>query len=202
MIMKRIAVIFIYLLSFGALSAQDCNEFQTVQRSGVRYPWKYDSQSKSGIFFANKASTLNIVCNEGKDYKMSFQISSAIMKYVSVKVTDESGQEYFIIGQDATKKKAMEEKKQFMISLENQKLTIKVGKQKKKIEADIENLKLEISKYEEEVLNSSGTSKTYFEFTPAETVNMTVQITVASDCPAKGCVSVLVVNKKSDNSGF
>jgi hypothetical protein len=198
---KKIFLIATLILPFLGF-AQDCNQFMTIQKSGIRYPWKYDSQSKSGLFFAGKSSQLNIVCNEGKDYKISFLTSTAILKNTSIKVTDESGKTYFTIGVDESKKKDLESKRQFLISLENQKIKIKTGKKKIELDANINNLKLEIEKYQQEMSESSYNPKTFFEFTPAETMNLIVTISVNDECTSKGCIGALISNKKAEKSGF
>ena len=198
---NTILVILSFILPFAVFS-QNCTEFLNVQKSGVRYPWKYDSQTKSGLFVAGKTSQLNVVCNEGKDYKLSFLASSSILKFTNVKVTDESGKAYFTLGVDNDKKKDVESKRQFLLSLENQKIKIKTGKKRIELDANINNLKLEIEKYQQEIDQSIYSPKTYFEFTPAETMNLIINITVADACTAKGCIGALITNKKAEKSGF
>lgn len=198
--MKKIVylLLFVPLFSLG----QNCSDFLTVQRTGIRYPWKYDIQSKSAIFFAGKSSKLNIICNEGKDYKISFLVSSQIMNEVSIKVTDNSGKVYFSTGIDEELLKTIEQKKQFMLSLENQKLKIKGGKKKIEIDADINNLKLEISKYQDEIEMKRYRPSTSFEFTAASTMELIVYVTATDKCSGKGCVGVLVANKPTERSDF
>ena len=177
-------------------------EFLIIQKSGIKYPWKYDAQSKSGLFTAGKSSQLNVVCNEGKDYKISFLISSAILKFVSIKVSDESGKQYFTTGADDNKKKDLESKRQLILSLENQKIKIKTGQKRIQLDADINNLKLEIEKYQHEIDQDINQPKTFFEFTPAEAINLIISTTVAEDCLSKGCIGALITNKKAEKSGF
>ena len=198
---NSILIILSFILPLAVLS-QNCTDFMTVQKSGIRYPWKYDSQSKSGLFFGGKTSQLNVVCNEGKDYKISFLTSSAILKFTSIKVTDENGKTYFVIGVDNDKKKDMDSKRQFLLSLENQKIKIKTGKKRIELDANINNLKLEIEKYQQEVDQSLYQPKTFFEFTPAETMNLIINITVSDACTGKGCIGALITNKKAEKSGF
>lgn len=198
--MKKIAylILFIPLFSLG----QNCSDFLTIQRTGIRYPWKYDIQSKSAVFFAGKSSKLNIICNEGKDYKISFLVSSQIMNEVSIKVMDNTGKVYFSTGIDEELLKTIEQKKQFMLSLENEKLKIKGGKKKIEIDANINNLKLEISKYQDEIEMKRYRPSTSFEFTAASTMELIVYVTATDKCNGKGCVGVLVANKPTEKSGF
>jgi len=198
--MKKLAylLLFVPLFSLG----QNCSDFLTVQRSGIRYPWKYDIQSKSAVFFAGKSSKLNIICNEGKDYKISFLVSSQIMNEVSIKVTDNTGKVYFSTGIDEELLKTIEQKKQFLLSLENQKVKIKGGKKKIELETNINNLKLEISKYQDEIEMKRYRPSTSFEFTAASTMELIVYVTASEKCSGKGCVGVLVSNKPSEKSSF
>lgn len=198
--MKTLAYLFILLPFLGV--AQNCSDFLTVQRSGIRYPWKYDIQSRSAIFYAGKSSKLNIICNEGKDYNISFLISSQIMNEVSIKVTDHSGKVYFSTGIDEEMLKNIEQKKQFLLSLENQKVKIKTGKKRIELDANINNVKLEISKFQDEVEMKRYRPSTSFEFTAAQTMELIITVTATDKCSGKGCVGVLVANKKSENSGF
>lgn len=200
--MKNTIFVILSLIFPLMVFSQNCADFMIIQKSGVRYPWKYDSQSKSGLFIGGKTSQLNVVCNEGKDYKISFLASSIILKNTNVKVTDESGKTYFSIGVDNDKKKDIESKRQFMISLENQKLKIKTGKKRIELDANINNIKLEIEKYQQEVDQNLYSPKTSFEFTPAETMNLIINITVADECVGKGCIGALITNKKAEKSGF
>jgi hypothetical protein len=62
--MKKLAYLLLFVPFFSI--GQNCSDFLTVQRSGIRYPWKYDIQSKSAVFYSGKSSKLNIICNEGK----------------------------------------------------------------------------------------------------------------------------------------
>jgi hypothetical protein len=87
------------------------------------------------------------------------------------------------------------------LSLEKQKLTIKGNKNKIKISGDIDNLKLEIQKMETEAYNAQYAPKMYYEFTPAETMNLTVTITLNAT-EYKGCVAMMVINKVSEKLGF
>lgn len=183
--------------------SQNCTEFMVVQKSGITYPWKYDNQSRSGLFVAGKSSQLNVICNEGKDYKISFLASSVILKSTNIKVTDENGNTYFTYGADKDKAKDIASKREFLLSLENQKLKIKTGKKRIELDANINNLKLEIQKYQQEVdMSQYTTPKTFFEFTPAETMNLIINITVSEDCAGKGCIGALITNKKAEKSGF
>ena len=143
---NKILIIILFAIPFTVVS-QNCVEFLSVQRTGIKYPWKYDAQSKAGFFVAGKSSQLNIVCNEGKDYKISFLASSAILKFISISVTDESGKEFYTLGVSESKKKDLESKKQFMLSLQNQKVNIKTGKKRIELDADINKLTLEINKH-------------------------------------------------------
>lgn len=200
--MKKI-VIALLVLVFPILTfSQNCSDHMNVQKSGIRYPWKYDSQSKSGLFTAGKTSQLNIVCNEGKEYKVSFLTSSNIMNYTNAKVTDENGNTYFVMGNDPEKKKELEKKKEFLLSLENSKLKIKTGKKKIELDANINSLKLEIQKSQQEIEQNEYTPKTFFEFTPAETMKLIITITVNEECTNRGCVGVLITNRKLEGSGF
>jgi hypothetical protein len=202
MVMKnKFLLIILFVLPFTVIS-QNCVEFMTVQKSGIRFPWKYDVQSKSGLFIAGKSSQINVVCNEGKDYEISFLASSSILKNLSIKVTDENGKEYFSFGVDNKKKADFESKKQFMLSLENQKIKIKTGKKRIQLDADINNLKLEIDKYQQEVDQNTYAPKSNFAFTPAETMNLTISISLNEACDSKGCVGALIKNKKAEKSGF
>ncbi|MGQ9847894.1 MAG: hypothetical protein ACUVQP_10420 [Bacteroidales bacterium] len=198
--MKKLAYLLLFLPFFSL--GQNCSDFLTVQRTGIRYPWKYDIQSKSAVFFAGKSSQLNIICNEGKDYKISFLVSSQIMNEVSIKVTDNTGKVYFSTGIDEELLKTIEQKKQFMLSLENQKLKIKGGKKKAEIDANINNLKLEISKYQDEIEMKRYHPSTFFEFTAASTMELVVYVTATDKCSGKGCVGVLVANKPTEKSDF
>jgi hypothetical protein len=198
---NKILLIILFALPFAAIS-QNCQEFLNIQKSGIRYPWKYDVQSKCGLFIGGKSSQINVVCNEGKDYKISFLASSAILKFASIKVTDENGKEYFTLGVDNNKKKDLESKRQFMLSLENQKIKIKTGKKRIQIDADINNLKLEIEKSQQEIDQASYSPKTFFAFTPAETMNLIISISVNETCTSKGCIGALISNKKGEKSGF
>ncbi|NCO54421.1 MAG: hypothetical protein COS14_10175 [Bacteroidetes bacterium CG02_land_8_20_14_3_00_31_25] len=198
---NKILIIILFAIPFTVVS-QNCVEFLSVQRTGIKYPWKYDAQSKAGFFVAGKSSQLNIVCNEGKDYKISFLASSAILKFISISVTDESGKEFYTLGVSESKKKDLESKKQFMLSLQNQKVNIKTGKKRIELDADINKLTLEINKYQQEVDNAEYSPKTFFEFTPAETVNLIINISVNEASTGKGCIGALISNKKAEKSGF
>ncbi len=200
--MKKSIIAFISLIFPLVIFSQNCAEHMNIQKSGIRYPWKYDSQSKSGLFMAGKTAQLNVVCNEGKDYKISFLTSTNILKFTSIKVTDESGKSYFVMGDDPDKKKDLESKKQFLLSLENSKIKIKTGKKRIELDANINNLKLEIEKYQQEIDQNSYQPKTMFEFTPAETMNLIITITVSEACDNKGCVGALITNRKGEKSGF
>lgn len=200
--MKKIIIVFITLLVPIFIFSQNCTDHLTIQKSGVRYPWKYDAQSKSGLFTAGKTSQLNVVCNEGKDYKVSFLSSSNILKFVSIKVTDENGTVLFVTGDNPEKKKDLESKKQFLLSLENSKIKIKTGKKRIELDANINSLKLEIEKSQREIEQDAYNPKTYYEFTPAESMKLIITITVAEGCTGKGCIGVLITNKKSESSGF
>jgi hypothetical protein len=186
------------MLSF----AQNCNDFLTVQRSGINYPWKYDIQSKSANFFAGKNSKLNIICNEGKDYKISFLVSSSIMNDVTIKVTDNSGKVYFFTGVDETLNKELEAKKQMLVSLENQKAKIKIGKKKVEIDADINKLKVQISNSQYDIDAKQYSPSSCFEFTAASTMELIISVSATDKCSGKGCVGVLVSNKPTEKSGF
>ncbi len=184
------------------LKAQNCNDFLTVQRSGIRPPWKYDVQSKSAIFYAGKSSKLNIICNQGKDYKISFLVSSQIMENISIKVMDKSGKVYYSTGIDEELTKTLKEKKEFLLSLEQQKLKIKTGKKKIELDANINNLKLEIETIENEIMNKRYKSTNFFEFTAAETIELIVYVNADQKSTGKGCVDILVANKLSNKSDF
>lgn len=200
--MKRSTYTFIiFLLPLFGFS-QNCSDFLNVQRSGIRYPWKYDIQSKSAIFFAGKNSRVNIICNEGKDYKISFLVSSQIMNEVNIKVTDATGKVYFSTGIDEELIKSLKQKKEMLISLENQNIKIKAGKKKIELEANMNNLKLEISKYENEIEQKRYKPNTFFEFTPASTMELIVHVSATEKCSGKGCVGILIANKQSEKSGF
>ncbi|MBI5539899.1 MAG: hypothetical protein HY951_07570 [Bacteroidia bacterium] len=198
---NKILLIILIALPFAVIS-QNCVEHLNIQKSGVRYPWKYDAQSKSGLFIGGKTSQINVVCNEGKDYNISFLTSTALLKYANIKVTDENGKEYFTIGVDNNKKKDLESKRQLMISLENQKIKIKTGKKKIEIDANINSLKLEIEKSQQEIDKNTYQPKTNFSFTPAETMNLIISISISEECTSKGCVGALIINKKAEKSGF
>ncbi len=198
---NKILIIILFAMPFVVVS-QNCTEFLAIQKTGIKYPWKYDAQSKAGYFVASKSSQLNIVCNEGKDYKISFLASSAILKYTSISVTDESGKEFYTLGVSESKKKDLESKKKFMLSLQDQKLKIRTGKKRIELDANIKNLTLEIDKYQQEVDNASYNPKTFFEFTPAESVNLIINISVNDAATGKGCIGALISNKKSEKSGF
>ncbi len=199
--MKKIIFSLIGFLPLLSL-AQNCSDFLTVQRSGIRYPWKYDIQSKSGIFYAGKNSRVNIICTEGKDYNISFLVSSQIMNDVNIKVTDASGKVYFSTGIDEELIKSLKQKKEFLLSLENQAIKIKTGKKKIELEANINNLKLEIANYENEIEQKRYKPNTSFEFTAYSTVELIVQVTASDKCQGKGCVGILVANKPSEKSSF
>ncbi len=199
--MKKIIFSLIGFLPLLSL-AQNCSDFLTVQRSGIRYPWKYDIQSKSGIFYAGKNSRVNIICTEGKDYNISFLVSSQIMNDVNIKVTDASGKVYFSTGIDEELIKTLKQKKEFLLSLENQAIKIKTGKKKIELEANINNLKLEIANYENEIEQKRYKPNTSFEFTAYSTVELIVQVTASDKCQGKGCVGILVANKPSEKSSF
>jgi len=96
----------------------------------------------------------------------------------------------------------MASKRQLLISLQNQKLKIKTGKKSIELDANINNLKLEIDKYQEQVDQSQYSPQTSFEFTPAETMNLIINITVSDECIGKGCIGALITNKKAEKSGF
>lgn len=198
---NKILIVILFTIPFAAIS-QNCADFLTIQKSGIRYPWKYDAQSKAGFFIAGKSSKINIVCNEGKDYKISFLASSAILKYTNISVTDESGKEFFTLGVSESKKKDLESKKQYMLSLQNQKIKIKTGKQRIDIDANINKLSVEIDKYQQEVDQAAYNPQTFFDFTPAETVNLIINISVNEAATEKGCVGALISNKKAEKSGF
>jgi hypothetical protein len=201
--MKNTILVIISFIFPLMVFSQNCTDFLVVQKSGIRYPWKYDTQSKSGLFIGGKTSQLNIVCNEGKDYKISFLASSVILKSTNIKVTDENGKTYYTLGVDNDKQKDIESKRQFLISLENQKIKIKTGKKRIELDANIKNLKLEIDKYQQEADQSMYSSPiTFFEFTPAETMNLIISITVSEECTGKGCIGALITNKKAEKSGF
>jgi hypothetical protein len=172
-------------------------------RSGIKVPYKYDNQSKSGLFVAGKSSEISIICQEGKDYKIVFAVSSNILKDVTISVTDENGNEYYTIGTPKTNKD-LESKRQFLLSLKDQQLTVKGSKQKLQLKADIDKLELEISKTQNESAAQQSLSgpKTYFDFTPAETMNIIVKIGLKPTCGAKGCVAMIVSNKISESLGF
>jgi len=195
-----IRFLIIFILSSSVLFGQDCSSFLTVHRSGVKYPYKYDNQSKSGTFIPGSASELNIVCQEGKEYKLSFIVSSSILKYAEIKVTDDNGNVYYSYG-DNSAQMAIKSKRDFLISLEDKKLSIKSSKQKKQVNLDIENLKLEISKMEEDAAKTSN-QNLYISILPAETMNIKVEIKLGANAPAKGCVGVLVMNKMVEHLGF
>ncbi len=199
--MKNLIIIVFGIISISAFS-QNCGEFLNNGKIGVKYPWKFDNQSKTGLFLAGKTSIINIVCQEGKDYKITFSISSSILKDVTIAITDAEGNEYYTYGAVSKSEKDLAEKRKLMISLENQKLTIKNSKSKLKISGDIENLKLEISKLETESLGGGyGAPKMYFEFTPAQAMNLSVNITLGST-KYKGCIAMLVSNKPGEKLGF
>lgn len=199
--MKNLIIILFGIISISAFS-QNCNDFLNNARTGVKYPWKFDNQSKSGLFLAGKTSIINIVCQEGKDYKITFSISSNILKDVTIAITDAEGNEYYTYGGVSKTEKELAEKRKLMISLENQKLTIKNSKSKLKISGDIENLQLEISKLESESSGGGyGAPKMFFEFTPAQAMNLSVNITVGST-KYKGCIAMLIANKVGEKLGF
>jgi hypothetical protein len=193
--MKTLIVIILSIASITAFS-QNCNDFLNNSRMGVKYPWKFDNQSKTGLFLAGKTSVINVVCQEGKDYRIAFSISTNITKNVTISITDENGKEYFAYGASASANKELTQKKELMISLENQKLTIKGSKAKLKLEGDVDNLKLEIEKMEREIDYASSSPKTYYEFTPANTMNLTITITLG-ETSYKGCVTTVITNKNN-----
>ncbi len=193
-----IIISFIPIISFS----QNCADIINTHRTGIRYPWKYDIQTKSAIFFAGKNSKVNIICNEGKDYRISFLVSSQIMNDIKIKVTDASGKVYFSTGIDEELINTLKQKKEFLVSLENQALKIKTGKKKLEIEANINNVKLEISKYENEIEQKKYKPNTYFEFTPATTMELIVNVVATEKCNGKGCVGIFVTNMPSEKSGF
>jgi len=199
--MKNYILIIFFVFPFTVL-AQNCTEFLGIQKTGIKYPWKYDAQSKSGYFVAGKSSQLNIVCSEGKDYKVSFLSSSAILKYTNISITDESGKEYYSLGVSENKKKELEQKKKLLIDLQNQKIKIKTEKKKIEIDANINNLKVEIEKSQQDAENAQYHPQTFFEFTPAETMNLVIHISVNEEATGKGCIGALVSNKKAEKSGF
>lgn len=194
-----ILIVFAALISSFAV-AQNCGDFLVNARNGIKYPWKFDNQSRSGLFVAGKTSQINIVCQEGKDYKISFSTSSNILKELIFTITDESGNEYYSYGSNKAAKDVAA-KKEFLLSLEKQKLTIKGSKSKIKISGDIDNLKLEIQKMETEAMNAQYAPKMFYEFTPAENMNLTVTITL-KPTTYKGCVAMIVSNRISEKLGF
>ncbi|MCX7862867.1 MAG: hypothetical protein N2449_07715 [Bacteroidales bacterium] len=195
-------ILFFFILLLNNAFSQSCNDFLLVHKNGVRYPWKYDIQSKSAIFFAGKNSRVNIICNEGKDYTISFIVSSQIMEHINIKVTDATGKVYFSTGIDEELVKTIKQKKEFLLSLENQALKIKTGKKKIELEANINNVKLEISKYESELEQKRYKPNTSFEFTPASTMELIVNVSATDKCVGKGCVGILVSNKPSEKQSF
>ena len=196
-IMKRL-IIFLFglLVCFSAFS-QNCGQFMNNAKTGVKYPYKFDNQSKTGLFVAGKTSVINIVCQEGKDYRINFSISTNINKDVSISVTDESGKEYFCYGASASSSKDLASKKEMLISFEKQKLTIKGSKAKLKLDADMQNLQLEISKMEQDAAIAMSSPKTYYEFTPANTMNLTITISLG-ETSFKGCVTTVITNKTNE----
>lgn len=200
--MKSTIWLFCLLFCSSFVFSQNCNDLLNIHKVGVRYPWKYDIQSKSAVFFAGKNSRVNIICSEGKDYKISFVVSSQIMEHVNIKVTDATGKVHFSIGMDEELINTIKQKKEFLLSLENQALKIKAGKKKIELEANINNLKLEISKYENELEQKRYRPNTSYEFTPASTMELIVQVTATEKCVGKGCVAIVVANKLSEKQSF
>lgn len=198
--MKTLYILLISLFA-TTMVAQNCQNFLQNGKLGVKFPYKYDNQSKSGVFVGGKSSTINIVCQEGKDYKVNFSMSSNILKNVSISITDESGNEYYTYGTNNAGKD-LTSKREFLLSLEKQKLTIKGKKNQVKISGDIDNLKLEIQKMEQDAYNASFDPKMYYEFTPAESMSLTITITMDEKTTYKGCVAMILTNKISEKSGF
>lgn len=200
--MKTILFFFLIVIGFTSFG-QDCVYMMQSYRSGVKVPYKYDNQSKSGLFVAGKTSEISIICQEGKDYKIVFAVSSNLLKDVTISVTDESGNEYYTLG-TVKANKDLESKRQFLLNLKDQQLTIKGSKQKLQLKADIEKLELEINQVQNEAASRESLSgpKTFFEFTPAETMNVIVKIGLKPTCGAKGCVAMIVSNKISETIGF
>ncbi|MFH2143287.1 MAG: hypothetical protein ABIJ97_12745 [Bacteroidota bacterium] len=197
-------ILFFVLIFIGLTSVgQDCVFMMQSYRSGIKVPYKYDNQSKSGLFVAGKTSEISIICQEGKDYKIVFAVSSNILKDVTISVTDESGNEYYTLGTAKTNKD-IESKRQFLLNLKDQQLTIKGSKQKLQLKADIEKLELEINQVQNEaaIRESLSGSKTFFEFTPAETMNIIVKIGMNEGNVSKGCIAMIISNKISDFVGF
>lgn len=195
--MKKLLLFVFCLAGFTAFS-QNCNDFMSNARMGVKYPYKFDNQSKTGLYLAGKSTGINLICQEGKDYSIKFSISTNIAKDVSITITDESGKEYFTYGASGTAKDELAKKKELMISFENQSLTVKGSKAKLKLQGDMDNLKLEIEKMEQDILYASSSPKTSFEFTPASTMNMYVKISLG-ETKFKGCVTMIVTNKPNPN---
>ena len=108
--MKNLIIIVLGIISISAFS-QNCNDFLGNAKNGVKYPWKFDNQSKSGLFLAGKTSVINIVCQEGKDYKITFSISSNILKDVTIAITDAEGNEYYTYGGVSKSEKELAEKR-------------------------------------------------------------------------------------------
>jgi deoxyxylulose-5-phosphate synthase len=182
--------------------SQNCSDYLTVYKTGIQYPWKYDIQSKSAIFFAGKSSRLNIICNAGKDYRVTFLVSSQIMDNINIKVTDATGKVYFSTGIDEELINALKSKKEMLVSLENQALKVKAGNKKIELQTNINNLKLEISKYEEEIEAKRYKPNTYFEFTAMSTTELVIQVSADEKCEGRGCVGVLISNRPSYKSEF
>jgi hypothetical protein len=199
--MKNLIIIVFGIISISAFS-QNCGDFLMNGKIGLKYPWKFDNQSKSGLFAAGKTSIINIVCQEGKDYRITFSISSSILKDVTIAITDAEGNEYYTYGGVGKADKELAEKQKLMVSFQNQKLTIKNSKLKLKLDGDINNLQLEIDKLQSETSSGGyGAPKMYFEFTPASAMNLSVNITLGQT-KYKGCVAMLVSNKSGEKQGF
>ncbi len=182
--------------------AQNCGDFMGIQRSGITYPWKYDIQSKSGNFYAGKNSKLNIICNEGKDYRISFQISSSIMDNITIKVADNSGKVYYSTGVDESMTQKLDAIKKELASLQEQKAKAKSAKKIAELESAINKLLSEITNLENDIQNKQYMQTFNFEFTAASTVELVISVSADENCNSKGCVSVLVANKPSPQSSF
>jgi len=196
----------IYLLILVAICSsslgQNCSDFISSHKSGIKFPYRFDNQSRSGLFIPGKTSEINIICQEGKDYRIHFSIASVLIEHAIISITDENGREYYTYGskqEDAEVKN----KREFLISLKNKQLTVKTNQQKIQLNADIEKLELEIQRVEQQKKSAAhATKKMFYDFTPAETMNLKVKISLPADIELKGCIAMIISNRPSEEIGF
>jgi hypothetical protein len=185
----------------------NCPEFFRYHTSGaVEYPWKRDSQSKTGFFTKGQSSVLKIVLYEGKDYKIRF-FQSALDNQTAYKVKVNGQQVYSLDPTEANNAANVIAEKRSALEKLIATLESLSGKKLQQVQAQVDALKAEIAKleadYYKKYSDSSGAQQASCNLSVTSTVDCEIEVNVLDvQKNTNTCIGILIMNRISPKIGF